>query len=166
MGHIVRGCPVIQKDETAACKQKEGKMKPEGTKGCQVVSDGAKGCQMALQRARECQNGPDGAKGCQMVPEGGKECQMALERTRECQNGPDGAKGCQMVPEEGKGCQKDQIGTVVARGLGKASELIFVKVSIKGIEVDALVDTGATTSCCRWDWYQGWKDHLGALTKI
>ena len=28
-----------------------------------------------------------------------------------------------------------------------------------------LVDTGATTSCCRWDWYQGWKDHLGALTK-
>ena len=165
MGHIVRGCPVIQKDETAACKQKAGKMRPEGTKGCQVVSDGAKGCQMALQRARECQNGPDGAKGCQMVPEGGKECQMALERTRECQNGPDGAKGCQMVPEGGKGCQKDQIGTVVARGLGKASELIFVKVSIKGVEVDALVDTGATTSCCRWDWYQGWKDHLGALTK-
>ena len=53
----------------------------------------------------------------------------------------------------------------MARGLGKASELIFVKVSIKGVEVDALVDTGATTSCCRWDWYQGWKDHLGALTK-
>ena len=63
MGHIVRGCPVIQKDETAACKQKEGKMRPEGTKGCQVVSDGAKGCQMAQQRTRECQNGPDGAKG-------------------------------------------------------------------------------------------------------
>ena len=53
----------------------------------------------------------------------------------------------------------------MARGLGKASELIFVKVSIAGVEVDALVDTGATTSCCRWDWYQGWKDHLGALTK-
>ena len=51
------------------------------------------------------------------------------------------------------------------RGLGKASELIFVKVSIAGVEVDALVDTGATTSCCRWDWYQGWKDHLGTLTK-
>ena len=28
-----------------------------------------------------------------------------------------------------------------------------------------MVDTGATTSCCRWDWYQGWKDHLGALIK-
>ena len=165
MGHIVRGCPVIQKDKTAACKQKAGKTRPEGTKGCQVVSNGAKVCHLALQKARECQNGPDGAEGCQMVPEGGKECQMALERTKECQNGPDGSKGCQMVPEGGKGCQKDQIGTVVARGLGKASELIFVKVSIKGVEVDALVDTGATTSCCRWDWYQGWKDHLGALTK-
>ena len=30
--------------------------------------------------------------------------------------------------------------------------MIFVKVSIAGVEVDALVDTGATTSCCRWDW--------------
>ena len=109
MGHNMRGCPVIQEDKTAACKQKTGKMMPEGTKGYQMVSDGAKGCQMALQRARECQNGPDGAKGCQMVPEGGKGCQMALERARECQ----------MVPEAGKGCQKDQIATVVARALGK-----------------------------------------------
>ena len=70
-----------------------------------------------------------------------------------------------MVPEGARGCQRGQIGTVVARGLGKASKLIFVKASIAGVEVDALVDTGATTSCCRWDWYQGWKDHLGALTK-
>ena len=98
--------------------------------------------------ARWCQGVPDGARGRQRVPDG----------TREGQRMPDGAEG-------GKGCQKNQIGTVVARGLGKASELIFVKVSIKGVEVDALVDTGATTSCCRWDWYQGWKDHLGALTK-
>ena len=29
----------------------------------------------------------------------------------------------------------------------------------------ALVDTGATTSCCRWEWYQKWKDHLGAVIK-
>ena len=165
MGHIMRGCPVIQQDKTAACKQKTGKMMPEGAKGCQKVSDGAKGCQMALERARECQNGPDGAKGCQMVPEGGKGCQMALERTRECQNWPDGAKGCQIVPEGGKGCQKDQIGTVVAPGLGKTSDLIFVTVSIAGVEVVALVDTGATTSCCRWEWYQRWKDHLGAVIK-
>ena len=109
MGHIMRGCPVIQQDKTAACKQKTGKMMPEGAKGCQRVSDGAKGCQMALERARECQNGPDGAKGCQMVPEGGK------------------------------GCQKDHIGTVVAPGLGKTSDLIFVTVSIVGVEVVALV---------------------------
>ena len=80
---------------------------------------------------------------------------------------PDGAKGCQMVPEgaiwvpEGaSGCQRDQIGMVVAPGLGKASDLIFVTVSIAGMEVVALVDTGATTSCCRWEWYQIWKDHL------
>ena len=59
MGRIMRGCPVIQQDETAAYEQKTGKMMPEGTKGCQRVSDGAKGCQMTLQRARECQSGPD-----------------------------------------------------------------------------------------------------------
>ena len=45
------------------------------------------------------------------------------------------------------------------------SSLIFVTVSIAGVEVVALVDTGATTSCCRWEWYQQWKDHLGAVTK-
>ena len=135
MGHIMKGCPVIQQDKTAPCKQKAEKMMPEGAKGCQMVSDGAKGCQMVLESARECQNGPDGANGCQMVPEGGK------------------------------GCQKDQIGTVVAPGLGKTSDLIFVTVSIAGVEVVALVDTGATTSCCRWEWYQQWKDHLGAVIK-
>ena len=122
MGHIMKGCPVIQQDKTAPCKQKAEKMMPEGAKGCQMVSDGAKGCQMVLESARECQNGPDGANGCQMVPEGGK------------------------------GCQKGQIGTVVAPGLGKTSDLIFVTVSIAGVEVVALVDTGATTSCCRWEW--------------
>ena len=90
---------------------------------------------------------------------------MVLESARECQNGPDGANGCQMVPEEGKGCQKDQIGLVVAPGLGEKTDLIFITVSIAGVEVVALVDTGATTSCCRWEWYQKWKDHLGAVTK-
>ena len=107
LGHIMRGCPVIQQDKTAACKQKAGKMMPEGAKGCQRVSDGAKGCQMTLERARECQNGPDGAKGCQMVPEGGKGCQMALERARESQNGPDGAKGCQ---REAKDARRTRLG--------------------------------------------------------
>ena len=47
--------------------------------------------------------------------------------------------------------------------LGKASPLIVVKESIAGVEVDALVDTGATTSCCRWGWYRKWKSHMGPL---
>ena len=45
----------------------------------------------------------------------------------------------------------------------KASQLIVVKVTIAGVEVAALVDTGATTSCCRWGWYQKWKSYLGSL---
>ena len=69
------------------------------------------------------------------------------------------------MPKGGKGCQNDQIRTVVAPGLGKMSDLIFVTISIAGVEVVALVDTGATTSCCRWEWYQRWKDHLGAVIK-
>ena len=85
--------------------------------------------------------------------------------TRECQRVPDGDSGCQIVPDGTRGCQRDQIGTVDAPGLGKASDLIFVTVSIAGVEVVALVDTGATTSCCRWEWYQKWKDHLGAVIK-
>ena len=98
---------------------------------------------------------PDVARGCQIVP----------ESARGCQRVPDGANGCQMVPKGARGCQRGQIGTVVAPASAKASNLTFVTVSIAGVEVVALVDTGATTSCCRWDWYQKWKDHLGALIK-
>ena len=54
-----------------------------------------------------------------------------------------------MVPEGAKGCQRVQIGTFVAPVSDKASQLIVVKVTIAGVEVAALVDTGATTSCCR-----------------
>ena len=57
------------------------------------------------------------------------------------------------------------MGTVVAPGLGKTSDLVFVTVSIAGVEVVALVGTGATTSCCRWEWYQKWKDYLGGVIK-
>ena len=53
----------------------------------------------------------------------------------------------------------------MAPGLGKTSDLVFVTVSIAGVEVVALVGTGATTSCCRWEWYQKWKDHLGGVIK-
>ena len=34
----------------------------------------------------------------------------------------------------------------MAQGLGKKAKLIFVTVSIAGVEVVAMVDTGATTS--------------------
>ena len=47
----------------------------------------------------------------------------------------------------------------------KASQLIVAKVTIAGVKVAALVDTGATTSCCRWGLYQKWKSHLGSLKK-
>ena len=185
-GHLLRACPVVQQNKAAYCKQKAEKqmvqdgargcqMVSEGTRGCQMMQKGARGCQMVPESARGCQRVPDGTRGCQMVLEGARGCQMMQkgatgcqmvpESARGCQRVPDGANGCQMVPEGARGCQRDQIGTVVARGLGKVSELIFVKVSIAGVEVDALVDTGATTSCCRWDWYQKWKDHLGALVE-
>ena len=130
-------------------------MMSEGARGCQRVPDGARGCQMVSEGARGYQMMQKGVRGCQMVPESVKGCQRV----------PDGVNGCQIVPEGDRGCQRGQIGTVVALGLGKASKLIFVKVSIAGVEVDGLADTGATTSCCRWDWYQKWKDHLGALIK-
>ena len=78
---------------------------------------------------------------------------------------PEGARRCQTVPKGVRGCQRGQIGTFVAPALCKVSPLIVVKVSIAGVEVDALVDTGATTSCCRWGWYQKWKSHLGSLRK-
>ena len=107
---------------------------PDGTKGCQMVSEGARGYQIMEKSAGGCQRMPDGAKGYQMVSDGSKGCQMVQESTRECQNGPDGANGCQMVPEGGKGCQKDQVGPVVAPGLGEKTDLIFVTVSIAGVE--------------------------------
>ena len=45
----------------------------------------------------------------------------------------------------------------------KSSQLILCRVRIAGVYVDALVDTGATASCCRSDWYKRWKSQLGPL---
>ena len=45
----------------------------------------------------------------------------------------------------------------------KPSHLILCSVRIAGIRVDALVDTGATASCCKWDWYKRWESQLGPL---
>ena len=140
-------------------------MMQKGARGCQMAPESARGCQRVPYGTRGCQMVSEGARRCQMMQKGARGCQMVPESARGCQRVPYGASGCQMVPEGARGCQRGQIETVMARELGKASELIFVKVSIAGVEVDALVDTGATTSCCRWDWYQKWKDHLGALIK-
>ena len=140
-------------------------MMQKGAREYQKVPERARGCQMVPESARGCQMVPDGDRWWQRVPEGASGCQMVPESARGCQRVPDGARGCQMVPEGARCCQRGQIGTVVAPGLGKASDLSFVTVSIAGVEVVALVDTGATTSCCRWEWYQQWKDHLRAMIK-
>ena len=108
----------------------------------------------------------DGAKGYQGVPEGARRGQRVPDGARGYQRVPEGAKWCQRVPYGARGCQRGPIVTVVAPALGKMSKLIFVTVSIAGVEVVALVDTGATTSCCRWEWYQKSKDDLGALIKL
>ena len=47
--------------------------------------------------------------------------------------------------------------------LDKSSPLVTAEVTIAGIKVVALIDTGATSSCCRWGWYDQWKNHLGPL---
>ena len=47
--------------------------------------------------------------------------------------------------------------------LDKSSPLVTEEVVIAGVKVVALIDTGATSSCCRWGWYDQWKAHLGPL---
>ena len=47
--------------------------------------------------------------------------------------------------------------------LDKSSPLVTAEVTIAGVKVVALIDTGATSSCCRWGWYDQWKTHLGPL---
>ena len=51
----------------------------------------------------------------------------------------------------------------VAPVLDKSSPLVTAEVTIAGVKVVALIDTGATSSCCRWGWYDQWKNHLGPL---
>ena len=47
--------------------------------------------------------------------------------------------------------------------LDKSSPLVTAEVTIADVKVVALIDTGATSSCCRWGWYDQWKAHLGPL---
>ena len=106
--------------------------------------------------ARWYQSVPEGARGCQMVPEGARRCQKVPEGARWYQR-------CQRVPEGARGCQRSQDGTFVAPVLNKSSPLVTAEVTIAGVKVVALIDTGATPSCCRWGWYDQWKSHLGPL---
>ena len=149
-GHLMRACPLVQQNKAAYCKQKAEKQRvSDSARGCQMMQKGARWYQRVPEGARWYQRVPEGARGYPMVTDGARGCQMVPESSRECQRVPDGTSGCQMVPEGARGCQRGQIGTVVAPGLGKTSNLIFVTVSIAGVEAVALVDTGATTSCCR-----------------
>ena len=118
---------------------------------------------MVPESTRGCQRVPDGARGCQMVPEGARGCQMGSKSTRGCQRVPDGARECQMVPEGARGCQRSQDGMFMAPVLDKSSPLVTAEVIIAGVKVVALIDTGVTSSCCRWGWYDQWKAHLGPL---
>ena len=47
--------------------------------------------------------------------------------------------------------------------LDKSSPLVTAEVIIAGVKVVALIDTGATSPCCRWGWYDQWKAHLCPL---
>ena len=88
-GHLVRACPLVQRN------QKAEKRLPESAKGCQMVHKSAKGCQMVHKSA----------KGCQMVQESARRCQMVQESARGYQRMPDGTRGCQMVSEGARGYQ-------------------------------------------------------------
>ena len=124
-----RGCQMVPESARGCQRMPDGtrgcQMVSEGAKGCHMMQKGARGCQMVPESARGCQRVPDGDRGYQRVPEGAGGCQIVPESARGCQRVPDGARGCQMVPEGARGCQRGQIGTVVAPGLGKASDLIL-----------------------------------------
>ena len=53
-----------------------------------------------------------------------------------------------------------------APGSNISSRQIVGKARIAGVDVHALVDTGATTSCCSRKWYQKWKSRLGPLQDL
>ena len=93
VGHLMKGCPVVQQDRTAPCRQKAGKRMPDS--------------------AREFQNGPDGARERQRVPDGTRECQRVPEGTRWYEKVPEGARWYQRVPDDARGCQRVPGGTRV-----------------------------------------------------
>ena len=69
----------------------------------------------------------------------------------------------QPAEEQAKKLSRSQAGTFVAPVLDKSSPLVTAEVTIAGVKVVALIDTGATSSCWRRGWYDQWKAHLGPL---
>ena len=69
----------------------------------------------------------------------------------------------QPAGEQAEKLSRSQDGKFVGPVLNKSSPLVTAEVTIAGVKVVAFVDTGATSSCCRWGWYGQWKAHLGPL---
>ena len=69
----------------------------------------------------------------------------------------------QPTEEHAEKLSRSQAGTFVAPVFDKSSPLVTAEVAIAGVKVVALIDTGATSSCCRLGWYDQWKAHLGPL---
>ena len=65
-GHLVRACPLVQRNKSAY-KQKAEKRLPDGAGGCQMVQESTRGCQMVQESAKGCQMAQESARGCQMV---------------------------------------------------------------------------------------------------
>ena len=101
-GHLVRACPLVQRNK-AAYKQKAEKRLPDSAKGCQMVQESAKGCQMV---PGECQRVPDGTGECQRVPKDARWYQRVPDGIRGCQRVPDNGKECQRVPKDARWCQR------------------------------------------------------------
>ena len=148
-------------------------------KGYPRVVDGTHEYQLVPECIEVCQSGPIGTSMARRLGKASSECQIFPES---CPNVPNSANRhqkvpiCprgyprvtddtyeyQLVPECAEMCQSGPNETIMVRGLSKA---IIVTVSIAGVGVNALVDTGATISCCRWGWYKKWQYRLGDVEK-
>ena len=99
------------------------------------------------------------------LPKGANKYQMVPESAKGYHKVPNGAGGYHLISECAEVYQSGIRGRLLAPGLDQASDLILVTVSIAGVEVVALVDTGATISCCRWEWCRKWQYRLGDVIK-
>ena len=91
-GHLVRACPLVQRNQKLN-KQKAEKRLPW------IVPKGARWYMRVPKGARWYRRVPEGARGCQMVPEGARWYRRVPEGTKGCQMVPEGARWYQRVPE-------------------------------------------------------------------